>query len=310
MSRNWRKDFPQLKPNHVYLDTAASSLKPQLVIDAVTDYYQNYSVNIHRGMYQSSLEATEKYEAARQVIADFIHADVTETIFTRGATSALNLVMYCVGRQFVKPGDEIVTSYLEHHSSLLPWQQLAREKGLNLKYIPLTKSGRITLANAKKVITDQTKIVALTYVSNVLGYVTPIKEIVEWAHSKSAIVICDAAQAVTHIPIDVKALDVDFLAFSGHKMLGPTGIGVCYGKKALLEQLEPFETGGDMNDHVGLYEAEWKDLPYKFEAGTMPIAEAIGLGEAVMYLQKVGLEQIDRHSHKLAKMAIAQLMEM
>lgn len=310
MSRNRRKDFPQLETGYVYLDTAASSLKPQAVINAVTDYYRHFSVNIHRGMYQQSLEATQKYEAARKQIADFIHADVTETLFTRGATSALNMVMLAFGKQFVKPGDEIVTSYLEHHSSLLPWQQLAKEKGLVLKYIPLTRSGRITPANVAKVLTDRTKVVALTYQSNVLGYVTPIEKIVRLAHEKQAIVVCDAAQAVGHMKIDVKALDVDFLAFSGHKMLGPTGIGILYGKKTWLEQLEPVETGGDMNDQVDFYEAKWKDLPYKFEAGTMPIAEVIGLGEAVTYLSDIGLDRIDRHLRRLAKKALKGLAEL
>jgi cysteine desulfurase/selenocysteine lyase len=294
----------------VYLDTAASSLKPNAVIDALTAYYRDLSVNIHRGLYQESLDATRLYEASRARVAAFIHADVTETIFTRGATSALNLVMHSYGRKMIQPGDEIVTSYLEHHSSLLPWQQLAREKGLALKYIPLTKSGRITPGNVAKVLTDKTRIVAITYVSNVMGYVTPIKEIIDLAHQVGAVVIVDAAQAIQHIAIDVKSLDVDFLAFSGHKMLGPTGIGILYGKKALLEKMEPLETGGDMNDRVGLYDAEWKDLPYRFEAGTMPIAEAIGLGRAVEYLNAIGLDQIDRHIGRLTRYALAELAKM
>ncbi|MCF7925506.1 MAG: aminotransferase class V-fold PLP-dependent enzyme, partial [Candidatus Izimaplasma sp.] len=246
---NIKQDFPILNDDtFVYLDSAASSLTPQIVIDELNDYYQNYGVNVHRGVYNLSYIATEKYNKARQITADFIHCDFDEIVFTRGASNALNLVALSYGYHLLSPGDEIIVSELEHHSSVLPWQQVAKNVGAKLVYVPLTKEGRITVENFKKVLTDKTKIVALTYISNVLGYVTPLEEIINLAHQKDAIVSVDAAQAAPHILVDVKALDCDFLSFSGHKMLGPTGIGVLYGKRQLLETMPPLEYGGDMID--------------------------------------------------------------
>lgn len=301
-----RSDFPVLQDKSlVYLDTAASSLTPQVVLDAMDEYYQKYGVNVHRGVYQLSYVATEKYEQARQAVADFLHASFEEIIFTRGASSALNLVASSYGLNHLISDDEILVSELEHHSHVLPWQNVARITGAKLVYVPLDKQGRITVDAVKKVLTSRTKIVALTYVSNVMGYITPIKDIIRLAHEAGALVSVDAAQAAPHIAIDVRDLDCDFLAFSGHKMLGPTGIGVLYGKQHLLDQMPPIEFGGDMNDNVDLYEASWKDAPYKFETGTPPIAEAIGLHRAIDYLSDIGMDHIHAHELMLKDYAIA-----
>ncbi len=303
-----RKDFPILtKHDLVYLDTAASSLTPQSVIDKMTEYYTDYPVNVHRGVYKLSYRATETYTKARENIARFINADFEETIFTRGASSALNLVALVYGRETLKPGDEIIVSELEHHSHVLPWQQVAKKTGATLIYVPLNKDGRITIENFKSVLTNQTKVVALTYISNVMGYITPLETIIRLAHEKGAIVSVDAAQAAPHMQIDVKKLDCDFLAFSGHKMFGPTGIGILYGKRALLDQMEPLEYGGDMNDNVDKFKGDWKDSPYKFETGTPPIAEAIGLSEAINYLETFGFDAIITHEHTLKTTAVKAL---
>ncbi|MCK9235862.1 MAG: SufS family cysteine desulfurase [Acholeplasmataceae bacterium] len=295
-----REDFPiyQNEPALVYLDSAASALKVKPVIEAIDHYYETLGVNVHRGTYDLTYEATELYEKARQKVAAFIHAETDEIIFTRGTTSSLNTIALAY-RDLLKPGDEIITSELEHHSSLLPWMMAAQKTKAELKYIPLTKTGRITVESFKKVLTDRTKIVAITYISNVLGYQTPIKEIIALAHEKGAIVILDAAQAASHIAIDVKDLNVDYLAFSGHKMFGPTGIGVLYGKKALLNQLEPVEYGGEMADQVFQTHATWKETPIKFEAGTPIISGAIGLAAAVDYIQTHNLEQMQAYTLKL-----------
>jgi cysteine desulfurase/selenocysteine lyase len=303
-----KKDFPIFKDDTlIYLDTAASSLTPLRVIERMNDYYMNYPVNVHRGVYDLSYQATKHYTEARENIASFIHATFDEIVFTRGASSALNLVALSYGMTFLNEGDEIIVSELEHHSHLLPWQQVAKRKGAKLVYVPLDESGRITVEAFKKVLTKHTKMVALTYVSNTMGYITPIKDIIKLAHAVNAVVSVDAAQAAPHIPIDVKTLDCDFLAFSGHKMCGPTGIGVLYGKKHLLDQMPPLEYGGDMNDYVEKYDVEVKDVPYKFETGTPPIAEAIGLSEAVDYLNTIGLETIHKHENQLKNLAIDAL---
>ena len=305
-----KKDFPILTSQPlIYLDTAASSLTPQCVIDTMNEYYTEYPVNVHRGVYQISYRATKHYTEARQTIADFINAEYEETVFTRGASSALNLVATSYGLNHLQAGDEIIVSELEHHSHILPWQQVAKKTGAKLIYVPLNKDGRITVENFKKVLSDKTKVVALTYVSNVMGYETPLSEIIPLAHQKHAIVSVDAAQAAPHKHIDVKALDCDFLAFSGHKMFGPTGIGVLYGKRQYLDKLEPIEFGGDMNDNVDLYDAVWKDSPYKFETGTPPIAEAIGLAEAVRYIQSLNPQAILNHELKLKKRAVEALLD-
>ncbi|MCK7488312.1 MAG: SufS family cysteine desulfurase [Bacillus subtilis] len=308
MENRFRKDFPKLNdPGYVYLDSAATSLKPQVVIDAVDRYLSQLSANIHRGVYFESYESTRLYEETREIIADFINADVSEIVYTRGATSALNFVATAYGSTHLNEGDEIVVSELEHHSMLLPWQAVAAKTKAKLIYVPLDTEGRITAAAVQSVLSKRTKIVALTAMSNVFGYQTPIEAIVPIVHAAGAIIVVDAAQAIQHINVDVRQWDVDFLGFSGHKMLGPTGIGVLYGKKALLQNLEPIEYGGDMNDQVGKFVSEWKDIPHRFEAGTMPIAEVIGLGEAIKYLKQVTIETIEHDTTRLYRYTVQQL---
>ncbi len=307
MKNQWIKDFPQLRNQMIYLDTAATSLKPQSVIDKVNYYYQDLSSNIHRGMYDTAVETTMLYEQAREVVAKFLNAEESEIIYTRGTTTSLNLVAASYGMQNLKAGDEIIVSELEHHSSFLPWQHVAEKTGAILKYVELNEEGRITVEAFQDVLSDKTKVVALTYVSNVMGYITPMKDIIALSHQKSAIVVVDAAQAVQHLTIDVKALDCDFLAFSGHKMLGPTGIGILFGKEALLQNMEPFEFGGDMNDDVNKDISEWKTGPQKFEAGTMPIASVLGLVDAIEYIQNIGLVEISKYIDSLHRYALAQL---
>jgi len=305
-----KKDFPVLDDKTlVYLDTAASSLKPTKVIKKIDEYYEKYSTNVHRGVYNLSYIATELYENSRKKISDFINADVEEIVLTRGASSALNLVATSYGLNNLTSDDEIIVSELEHHSQVLPWQNVSRITKAKLVYVKLNKEGRITVENFKKVLNKNTKVVALNYVSNVMGYISPIKEIIKLSHEVGAVVSVDAAQAAPHKQIDVKDLDCDFLAFSGHKMLGPTGIGVLYGKKRLLEEMPPIEFGGDMNDNVNLYDASWKDSPYKFETGTPPIAGAIGLGAAIDYLLEVGLDNIAAHELKLRDYTVKKLLE-
>ena len=305
-----KKDFPVLDDQTlVYLDTAASSLKPLVVLDAMDEYYKKYGVNVNRGVYNLSFVATTKYSEAREKIALHINAGIDEIVFTRGASSALNLVASSYGLNNLTSEDEIIVSELEHHSHVLPWQNVSNITGAKLVYVPLNSEGRITIENFKKVLTSKTKVVALTYVSNVMGYITPLEEIIKLAHEVGAVVSVDAAQAAPHKNINVVKLDCDFLAFSGHKMLGPTGIGVLYGKKKLLDAMPPVEFGGDMNDNVDKFSASWKDTPYKFEAGTPPIAEAIGLGRAIDYLNTVGICQIHQHEMMLRKYTIDKMKE-
>lgn len=308
-----RADFPILaqeineKPL-AYLDNAATSQKPKQVIEALTHYYEFDNANVHRGVHTLAARATDAYESARGKVAKFIHArEVAEIIFTRGTTSAINLVVDSYAEANIEAGDEIVISYLEHHSNLIPWQQLAKRKGAVLKYIELEEDGTISVEQAKKTIGEKTKIVALAHVSNVLGTITPIKEIAAIAHQFGAVILVDGAQAVPHMEVDVVDLDADFYAFSGHKMMAPTGIGALYGKRELLDAMEPTEFGGEMIDFVELYDSTWKELPWKFEAGTPIIGGAIALGAAIDYLAEVGLANIHVHEQALASYAIEEM---
>ncbi|EAF5036309.1 TPA: cysteine desulfurase [Listeria monocytogenes] len=308
-----RADFPILaqeineKPL-AYLDNAATSQKPKQVIEALTHYYEFDNANVHRGVHTLAARATDAYESARGKVAKFIHArEVAEIIFTRGTTSAINLVVDSYAEANIEAGDEIVISYLEHHSNLIPWQQLAKRKGAVLKYIELEEDGTISVEQAKKTIGEKTKIVALAHVSNVLGTITPIKEIAAIAHQFGAVILVDGAQAVPHMEVDVVDLDADFYAFSGHKMMAPTGIGALYGKRELLDAMEPTEFGGEMIDFVELYDSTWKELPWKFEAGTPIIGGAIALGAAIDYLAEVGLENIHAHEKALASYAMEEM---
>ena len=294
----------------VYLDSAATSQKPVQVIEAIDRYYREYNSNVHRGVHTLGTRATDGYEGAREKVRKFINANSTEeVIFTRGTTTAINTIAASYGRDNLKQGDEIVITYMEHHANIIPWQQLAKQTGATLKYIPLLEDGSISITDAEETITENTKIVSVMQVSNVLGAINPVKEIANIAHKNGAIMIVDGAQAAPHMRIDVQDLDCDFFAFSGHKMCGPTGIGVLYGKKHLLENMEPVETGGEMIDFVNLYDSTWKDLPWKFEAGTPIIAGAIGLGAAIDFLNEVGLENIETHEHTLAEYAMNRMSE-
>lgn len=307
-----RKQFPILSQkvngrDLVYLDNAATSQKPHAVIDAVANYYREYNSNVHRGVHTLGTKATDAYEGARERVRKFINAKSTqEIIFTRGTTNGLNMVAQSYGRTNLSEGDEIVITYMEHHANLIPWQQVAKETGAQLKYIPLQEDGTVLLEDVEKNVTSHTKIVSIALVSNVLGTINPVKEIAEIAHKNGAVLVVDAAQGAPHMKIDVQDLNCDFLAFSGHKMCAPTGIGVLYGKKNLLEDMEPVETGGEMIDFVGLYESTWKELPWKFEAGTPIIAGAIGLAAAIDFLEEIGLDEIFQHEHKLAQYALEQ----
>ena len=295
-----KEDFPVLinNPGITYLDSAATSLKPQVVIDKLNEYYTKYGVNVNRGVYKLSYEATEEYEETRRVVAKFINANEDEIIYTKGTSNGLNMLALSLGED-LKPGDNVVTTELEHHSSVLPWQQMCNKKGATLKYIKLNEEGRITLEEAKKVIDENTKYVVITHVSNVMGYISPVKEIAALAHTYNAKIIVDAAQSAPHMKLDVKDLDCDFLAFSAHKMLGPTGFGILYGKRKYLKDLKPVEYGGDMIDEVFLYDSTTKDAPYKFETGTPPISEAIAFKEAIRYLDNIGMDKIKRHEEIL-----------
>lgn len=315
LNKDIRKHFPILEQEingHplVYLDSAATSQKPQQVIDAISNYYEKDNSNVHRGVHTLGNQATEAYEGARDKVRDFINAKSREEIiFTRGTTTSINIVAQSYGRANVGEGDEIVITHMEHHSNIIPWQQLAREKGAVLKFIDLEEDGTITLDKVREAVTERTKIVSIMHVSNVLGTVNPIKEITEIAHANGAVMVVDGAQAAPHMKVDVGQLDCDFYAFSGHKMVGPTGIGVLYGKKELLNKMEPVEFGGEMIDFVGLYESTWKELPWKFEGGTPIIAGAVGLGAAIDYLEKIGLDNIEKHEQHLAEYAMKKMSE-
>lgn len=306
-----KKDFPVLVNNQnlTYLDSAASSLKPYCVINKIKEYYEEYGVNVHRGVYGLSYKATEEYEESRSVVAKFINALEEEIVFTKGATASLNIIASSYGMDTINEGDEIIVNELEHHSSIMPWQEVAKKKNAKLVFIPLDEEGRICLDNFKKVITNKTKIVAINYVSNVMGYISPLKEIIKIAHEYNAKVIVDAAQAAPHMALDVKDLDADFLAFSAHKMLGPSGLGVLYGKYELLNKMNPVEFGGDMNDYVEKYDSTFKEAPYKFEAGTPLISEVIAFKEAIKYLDNIGMDNVQKHEQELLKLAMEELLK-
>ncbi|MDL1896795.1 cysteine desulfurase [Anaerolineae bacterium CFX7] len=309
-----RQDFPILQQTvHgkplIYLDSAATSQKPEAVLRALDTYYRTTNANIHRGVYQLAEQATEEYERARKKVQKFINAKSwREIVWTRNATEALNLIAYTWGRQNIRAGDELVISMLEHHSNIVPWQLLAQAQGATLKHIPADAQGQLALDQLDQIITPKTKLVAVTMMSNVTGAITPLDPIMARARAVGAVTVIDAAQSAPHMPLDVQKLDCDFLAFSGHKMLGPF-VGVLYGKKALLEAMPPFLGGGDMIRQVRLYDSSWNDLPYKFEAGTPAIAEAIGLGAAVDYLNALGMENVRAHEMELTAYCLAKLAE-
>ncbi|GEK88979.1 cysteine desulfurase / selenocysteine lyase [Alkalibacterium putridalgicola] len=312
-SEKWRADFPILHQvvndePLVYLDNAATSQKPTAVLDALEAYYRTSNANVHRGVHTLAERATTQYENARETVRHFINAKETaEVLFTRGTTTGLNWLSQSLGEAVIEPGDEIVISYMEHHSNIIPWQQLAKRKQARLKYIELTEDGQLDMDDARKQITDKTKIVSLTHVSNVLGVVNPIKELAALVHDKGGVMVVDGAQAAPHMPVDVQALDADFYAFSGHKMLAPTGIGVLYGKREWLERIEPVEFGGEMIDFVGLEDSTWKELPWKFEAGTPNMAGAIGLAKAIDYLESIGMREIMDHEQEIVNYVMPKL---
>jgi cysteine desulfurase/selenocysteine lyase len=292
------------------LDNAASSQKPLPVIQAMNDYYQNYHANVHRGIHRLSEEATNRYEGAREKVARFINApNASQVIWLRNATEGFNLVAYTWGRINIQAGDEILLTEMEHHANLVPWQMLAEEKGALLRFIPFKEDGTLDLTNLPSLLTEKTKLFSFTAMSNVFGTITPVKELVKAGHDVGAVVMVDAAQSVPHQPVDVQDLDCDFLTFSGHKMCGPTGIGVLYGKRELLEAMPPFMGGGDMIRRVHLEHSTWNELPWKFEAGTPSIAEAIGLGTAVDYLTAIGMDNIHQHEQFLTNYALEALSE-
>lgn len=310
-----RKDFPILfqEVNDeplVYLDNAATTQKPTQVLDVLRHYYEHDNANVHRGVHTLAERATADYENSREKVRAFINAKETaEVLFTRGTTTGLNWLARSYGDAFIKEGDEIVISYMEHHSNIIPWQQLAERKGAILRYLPLTDEGFIDMTAAKDIINEKTAIVSLAYASNVLGVINPIKELAEMAHANDAVMIVDGAQAAPHMAVDVQELDADFFAFSGHKMCGPTGIGVLYGKRNWLEQMEPVEFGGEMIDFVNLFSSSWKELPWKFEAGTPNIAGAIALGAAIDYLNEIGMDNIHHYEQELVEYVLPKLHE-
>lgn len=307
------KDFPILDrtirdgKRLVYLDSGATSQKPNVVIDAESDFYRLHNAAVHRGAHQLAEEATDAYEGAREIVATFLNASVDEIVFTKNATESLNLISYAMGnaapgnRFHVKAGDSIVVTEMEHHANLIPWQQLAARTGATLKWFTVTDDGRLDLSQINSVIDEKTKVVALTHQSNVLGTINPLEAITKRAHEVGAVVVLDACQSVPHMKTDVKKLDIDFLAFSGHKAVGPTGIGVFWGRAELLAELPPFLTGGSMIENVTMESATWAPAPKKFEAGVPNMAQAVGLGAALTYLTGIGMDNIHKHEISLTK---------
>ena len=318
MEINWRTirdDFPILKRSVydqplIYLDNAATTQKPKQVIEAITNYYQDYNANVYRGIHTLSGESTEVFDSVRQQVADFIGAkEKEEIIFTSGTTASINDCARSLSF-LIEEGDEILLTAMEHHSNIIPWQQLAKEKGAHLRYAELSSDGEMDLEDFKEKLTSNTKIVAFTHVSNTLGTINPVKKMTQLAHEVGAIVVVDGAQAVSHFQIDVEELDVDFYAFSAHKMYGPTGIGVLYGKRKWLEAFNPANFGGEMIEYVGENESTWAAIPHKFEAGTPNISGVIGLGAAIRYIENIGLKNIEAYEQKLTNYLLAQLEEL
>jgi cysteine desulfurase / selenocysteine lyase len=312
-----RQDFPILEQEHhagvplVFLDNAASSQKPSLVIETMSDYYRQSHANVHRGIHKLSEAATAAYESARKKIRSFINAPShREVLFTRGTTESINLVVQTWGRANLKQGDVVLSTVMEHHSNIVPWQILAAEKGFTLKYIPVCEEGLLDLEAYKRLLQENpVRLVTVVHSSNVLGTINPVAEMAKLAHEHGALILVDGAQSVPHLPIDVQTLDMDFLAFSSHKMAGPTGIGILYGKREILEAMPPYQGGGDMIATVTLEGSTWNELPYKFEAGTPSIAEAIGLGAAVDYLNSIGMDKIHQHEQTITAYALERLTE-
>ena len=311
-AEDFRQDFPIFKGNdYIYFDNAATSQRPQAVIDAVADFYQKSNANPLRGLYDWSVDATERYEHARSTVAKFIGAkESCEIVFTRNTTESMNLIAYSYGLKNVGKDDEIVISVMEHHSNILPWQMVCRQTGAKLVWLEPDEEGVITEDEYKSKITDKAKIVSIGHVSNVLGVTNPVKEIAAYAHDKGAVVVVDGAQSVPHMKVDVNEIGADFLAFSGHKLMAPMGIGVLYGKKDLLEAMDPFLTGGEMIEYVTRDSATWAELPHKFEAGTVNAADAVGLEAAINYIESVGFDFIKEQEHKLTRLLMDGMSEL
>ena len=312
MTNAYRKDFPLLTAQDIaYLDNAATAQRPQCVLDAVRRFYCEQNANPLRGLYPLSIAATDAYENAREAVRRFLNAkSAAEIVFTRNTTEGLNLAAYSYGLSHIKAGDEVVVSILEHHSDLLPWQMVCRQTGAALKFLDCEPDGSLDLNKAESLITDRTKLVAVTHVSNVVGRVNPIRQLADMAHKHGAVMVVDGAQSTPHIPVDVQALDADFLAFSGHKVYGPMGIGVLYGRRALLEEMPPFLTGGEMIESVSREGAVFAELPHKFEAGTVNAAGAAGLHAAINYVQSVGFDAMHRQELALTARTLAGMADM
>lgn len=306
-----KKDFPIFEhvPNLIYLDNASTSQTPSVVIQAMNEYYEHYRANTHRGLYTISELATQKYEESREKVAQFIHADSEEIVFTKGATHSLNILAYGLC-QDLHPGDEIILTEMEHHSNLIPWQQMAKKYDLVLKFIPITEDGRLTMSAVEDLMSPKTKILSVTHMSNVLGTINNLEKLEQIAHRNNLIFIVDACQSIPHLHLNVRQINCDFLVFSGHKMLGPTGVGVLYGKKDLLKKLPPLEFGGHMVAEATFEEATWADSPYTFEAGTMNISGIIGLGAAIDYLESKDFQEIQSHESKLTDYALQELQKL
>jgi cysteine desulfurase/selenocysteine lyase len=305
-----RKDFPiysKIDKPFIYLDNAATTQRPSIVLNELNNYYTKFNANVHRAVYSIGEQATQAYENAREKIANFIGVDNSSIIFTRGTTESINLVAYAWARNNLSPNDEVLVTEMEHHSNLVPWQLAAKATGASLKYIPLNEDGTLDLNDPDQYFNNKTKFVAVIHQSNVLGTINPIKQIVEMAHHVGAKTLIDGAQWVPHGHTNLIDIDSDFYAFSGHKMLGPTGVGILYGKQEILEEMEPFQGGGEMIKSVTMNDATWNEIPYKFEAGTPNIAQAIGLGAAVQYINDLGLNNIHRHGERLTKYALDKL---